>query len=60
MTINQFKLGLIFLSCILFFGLSQVFSQTKNANFDPLKYVDPFIGVDGHGNVFPGAALPFV
>lgn len=26
---------------------------------DVLKYVDPFIGTAGSGNVFPGAALPF-
>ena len=26
---------------------------------DPLKWVDPFIGVDRDGNVFPGACLPF-
>ena len=23
------------------------------------RYVDPFIGVDGGGNVFPGACTPF-
>ena len=33
-----------------------VFAQTAA---DPLAEVDPFIGVDNGGNVFPGAALPF-
>ena len=26
---------------------------------NPLDYVDPFIGTDGHGYTFPGATLPF-
>jgi len=26
---------------------------------NPLDYVDPFIGTDGHGHTFPGATLPF-
>ncbi|MBS0011094.1 MAG: GH92 family glycosyl hydrolase [Bacteroidales bacterium] len=26
---------------------------------DPVKYVDPFIGTDYHGHVFPGATVPF-
>jgi predicted alpha-1,2-mannosidase len=26
---------------------------------DLTKYVDPFIGTDGHGHTFPGATLPF-
>ena len=25
----------------------------------PLNYVDPFIGTDGTGHVFPGAVVPF-
>jgi len=59
MKINHLKLSAIFFACILFLGASQVFSQKQSAKIDPLKYVDPFIGVDGNGNVFPGAALPF-
>lgn len=35
---------------LLFFN---VFAQ------QPVSYVDPFIGTEGEGNVFPGAALPF-
>ncbi len=26
---------------------------------DPAKYVNPFIGTDGHGHTYPGAVLPF-
>jgi predicted alpha-1,2-mannosidase len=56
---NYLKIGSLFLVFLFLSGVNQVFSQTKNDKVDPLKYVDPFIGVDGHGNVFPGAALPF-
>ncbi len=56
---NYLKIGTIFIVYILFFGVTQVYSQTQSSKVDPLKYVDPFIGVDGGGNVFPGAALPF-
>ena len=27
--------------------------------FDPIEYVDPFIGTGGHGHTFPGATTPF-
>ena len=30
-----------------------------NHQNDPLKLVNPFIGTDGHGHTYPGAALPF-
>ncbi len=26
---------------------------------DPARWVDPFIGTDGHGHTYPGATLPF-
>src|SRR5210317_2000012 len=26
---------------------------------DPVDYMDPFIGTDGHGHTYPGASLPF-
>ena len=29
------------------------------ADFDPIAYVDPFIGTGGHGHTFPGATTPF-
>ena len=28
-------------------------------NFDPIKYVNPFVGTGGHGHTFPGATTPF-
>ena len=28
-------------------------------SFDPLEYVDPFIGTGFHGHTYPGAATPF-
>ena len=28
-------------------------------DFDPLPFVDPFIGTGGHGHTFPGATVPF-
>ena len=31
-------------------------AQTVTGN---ARYVDPFIGVDGGGNVFPGVCTPF-
>jgi predicted alpha-1,2-mannosidase len=31
----------------------------QNQGFDPLVYVDPFIGTGGHGHTIPGAAVPF-
>jgi predicted alpha-1,2-mannosidase len=27
--------------------------------FQPVKYVDPFIGTGGHGHTYPGATVPF-
>src|SRR6056297_2388967 len=26
---------------------------------EPAKYVNPFVGTDGHGHTYPGASLPF-
>ncbi len=28
-------------------------------SFDPLSYVDPFIGTGGHGHTFPGPTMPY-
>ena len=28
-------------------------------DFDPIPYVNPFIGTGGHGHTFPGATTPF-
>ncbi len=33
-------------------------AQRSVKQISPIHYVDPFIGVDGNGNVFPGACLP--
>jgi len=32
---------------------------TQKGDFKPVEFVNPFIGTDGHGHTFPGAALPF-
>ena len=43
------------ISLLIFFVVSvSVIAQTKF-----VKYVDPFIGTDGHGHTYPGATLPF-
>lgn len=34
-------------------------TQSEIGPDSPLKYVDPFIGTDGHGHTFPGATVPF-
>ena len=45
--------------------VSMVFSscekrdQLENQILDLVKYVDPFIGTDGHGHTYPGASMPF-
>ena len=31
----------------------------QTPTFDPLIYVDPFIGTGGHGHTVPGASVPF-
>jgi len=31
----------------------------KTVSKDPVDYVNPFIGTDGHGHTFPGATMPF-
>ena len=49
--------------CLLFLlilsGCNSKAPQSFDANFDPLNYVDPFIGTGGHGHTFPGATTPF-
>jgi len=47
------RLSFLFLPILIFlFGCN----QEKTTLID---YVDPFIGTDGHGHTYPGAALPF-
>ena len=43
----------------LFLFLSCRESQPESSVFDPLQYVDPFIGTGFHGHTFPGATTPF-
>ena len=58
----------VFKFLILLTGLATIFgcqSETTAENtapalsFDPLEYVDPYIGTDYHGHVFLGANVPF-
>ena len=53
----------LFLGFLAFAASAQTNNKAKtklgSTYVDPIRYVDPFIGVDGGGNVFPGAALPF-
>jgi len=42
---------------LLFFLLTLLGTLTASAN--PVRYVDPMIGSDYHGNVFIGASVPF-
>lgn len=44
---------------ILLFVLLSSFSNNNNLYLDLTKYVNPFVGTDGHGHTFPGATVPF-
>ena len=46
---------LILLISLLLFGCK----TQQTSSFDPLQYVDPFIGTGGHGHTVPGASVPF-
>ncbi|MEM1137500.1 MAG: GH92 family glycosyl hydrolase [Bacteroidota bacterium] len=46
-----FFVGLLFLGCNS--------SNKPEKEKDLSKYVNPFIGTDGHGHTFPGASVPF-
>lgn len=47
-------------SIIILLILYIITDSCKNEqSFYPADYVDPFIGTDYHGHVFPGATLPF-
>ena len=41
---------------ILFLSCNQTSSKL---DFDPLSFVDPFVGTGFHGHTFPGATVPF-
>lgn len=42
---------------LIFTGMGP--SGFTQAKFNPLKYVDPYVGTDYHGHVFLGASVPF-
>ena len=47
-------------SGLLLIIVSLLFNSCQDDNEkSPVDYVDPFIGTDYHGHVFPGATLPF-
>ena len=48
---------LLLCSFVLIFGCTP--NHQKENLFDPLTYVDPFIGTGFHGHTFPGATVPF-
>ena len=50
---KRITISLIF---IFLFIAGSIFSQS-NSNL--ATYVDPYIGTEGEGNVFPGVSLPF-
>ena len=45
--------------CFRIAGLLLLFSFQVFAQRDLTRYVNPFIGTDGHGHTFPGAIVPF-
>jgi predicted alpha-1,2-mannosidase len=44
---------------IIIFLLLGTSCQNIRENKEPATYVNPFIGTDGHGHTYPGAATPF-
>lgn len=48
---------LFFLLALPFLGRSQ--GKTTTIPFNPIRYVNPFIGTDGTGHTFPGPSYPF-
>ena len=44
---------------ILILMIVSVNFQTGYSHDQPVDYVDPFIGTEGQGHVFPGASMPF-
>src|SRR5659263_255553 len=56
-TIYKMKRSILML-CILGNMILCSFSVAQEKESDYIKYVDPFIGADGGGYTFPGAALP--
>lgn len=44
---------------IVLVAASLCLASAAQSQANVVRYVDPFLGVDGEGNVFPGATLPF-
>jgi len=44
---------------VIALSLITIVSCSNSSSKDLTKYVDPFIGTDGHGHTFPGATVPF-
>lgn len=49
----------LFFRYLTVFFLTGCFVLSTGATTNPVKYVDPMIGSDYHGNVFIGASVPF-
>ncbi|MEX0981325.1 MAG: GH92 family glycosyl hydrolase [Bacteroidales bacterium] len=49
----------LLLLCFATLLISHSGCKNPSASEQLIKYVDPFIGTDGHGHTFPGATLPF-
>ncbi len=44
---------------LIFLALTALAACTADPSFDPVEYVNPFVGTDGHGHTYPGASMPF-
>ncbi len=58
MCYHSFRLIFI-IGVITLFSACQSQQPVASVAFDPIDYVDPFIGTGEHGHTFPGAAMPF-
>lgn len=47
------------LALIILMAFTQCTKPAEEEKFDPIDYVNPFIGTAAYGHSFPGAALPF-
>ena len=57
--IKQFLVTSAILALCACTGQQADVSSTQVESFDPLSYVDPFIGTDGKGKTYPGATVPY-
>ncbi|MEA1885678.1 MAG: GH92 family glycosyl hydrolase [Bacteroidota bacterium] len=53
------KVTIVSMIFLLIIGSCKKKESNEIKDVDPVDYVDPFIGTDYHGHVFPGATLPF-